>query len=179
MMEDQRIKVPRDTISDTERLILEHLCERIKPKDESEDENESASKIKRESISDLGEKVSDQEGFLLSFLTFLYSSNYPRESESKGFGPRDLLPKDKDDDEDKAKNKKTNVGVAVNHLIDWLVAGHFYKPIRSRSDIGVRMTYLPIYLVRSVAGQLSMEYNTIYRSGRYELHKKVCCPEVL
>ncbi|KAF8941202.1 subunit of tubulin prefoldin [Haplosporangium gracile] len=116
--------------------ILDHLSERIKPKDEDEDEDEGedegATDTKRLSNSDLDEK--------------------------KGFGPRDFLPKDKDDDEDKAKDKKkTSAGVVVNHLIDWLVAGHFYKPLRRRDEIVVKMPYTPTYLVRSVVQTMQQE----------------------
>jgi hypothetical protein len=143
--DEQRLKARRDALSDIERQILGHLCERIKPKEGGEDED--AGKTKRDSNSDLDEKVSHQEGFLLSFLCLLYFGNYPRERDLKGFGPRVLLLKDKENEEDTAKDKKkSSAGVVVNHLIAWLVAGHFYKPIWRRDEIEVKMPYTPTHL---------------------------------
>ncbi|KAF8928312.1 hypothetical protein BGZ47_001697 [Haplosporangium gracile] len=171
MTEEQRIKARRDAISDTKRQILDHLSERIKLKDENEDddenedEDEDAADIKRQSNSDLAEKVSNQEGFLLTFFIVLYFSNYSRERDLKGFAQRDFLHKAKD-------KKKTSAGVVVNHLIDWLVAGHFYKPLRGRDEIWVKMPYTPTYLGRSVAGQLAVEFKKMYHNGICELHKK-------
>ncbi|KAF9537310.1 hypothetical protein EC957_008485 [Mortierella hygrophila] len=173
--EEQRTKAHRDAVSDTERKILDHLCERIKPKDDDEDDDDDAADKKRENNSDLDEKANDQEGFLLSFLTFLYSGNYPRERDLKGFGARDLLPKDKDDDGDKDRGKKEKIspGIVVNYLIEWLVAGHFYKPSRRRDEIEVKMPYTPTDVVRSVAGQLAVELKKLYGNGSHELRKKV------
>ena len=135
---------------------------------------------KRENNSDLDEKANDQEGFLLSFLIFLYSGNYPQKRDLKGFGVRDLLPKDKDDDgdRDKGKKEKTSPGVVVNYLIDWLVTGHFYKLSLRRGEIDVKMPYTSTYVVRSVAGQLDVELK-LYGNGSYELREKVQCLEVL
>ena len=87
--EEQRTKARRDAVSDTERKILDRLSERIKPKDDGGDDDEDAADKKRENNSDLDENANDQEGFLRSFLTFLYSGNYPRERDLKGFGARD------------------------------------------------------------------------------------------
>ncbi|KAG0305531.1 hypothetical protein BGZ97_001086 [Linnemannia gamsii] len=122
--DEQRLKARRDALSDIERQILGHLCERIKPKEGGEDED--AGKTKRDSNSDLDEK-------------------------------------DKENEEDTAKDKKkSSAGVVVNHLIAWLVAGHFYKPIRRRDEIEVKMPYTPTHLVRSVAGKLTVEFKNMY-----------------
>ncbi|KAG9062067.1 hypothetical protein KI688_006789 [Linnemannia hyalina] len=147
--EEQRTKARRGAASGTEREIFDHLCERIKPKDYVEDDDEDATDKKRENNSDL--------------------------RDLKGFGARELLPKDKDDDRDKDKGKKekTSLGIVVNYLIDWLVTGHFYKPSRRRGEIEVKMPYTPTYVVRSVAGQLAVELKKLYGNGSHELRKKV------
>ncbi|KAG9061324.1 hypothetical protein KI688_007302 [Linnemannia hyalina] len=81
---------------------------------------EQRTKARRDAVSDTERKILDH-------------------LDLKGFGARDLLPKDKDEDEDKDKGKKekTSPGIVVNYLIDWLVTSHFYDPVggevRSRS----------------------------------------------
>ncbi|KAF8936350.1 hypothetical protein BGZ47_009551, partial [Haplosporangium gracile] len=173
MSEEQRIRARREVITDVERMILDRFCDRIKLKD-VDDDVDGADKS-RQSDSDLDGEAGDQEKFLLAFLIFLYSGNYPRERDLKGFGPRDLVPKDKDRDEDndKGKKKKTSPGVIVNYLIDWLVGGHFYKPIRGRGELYVEMLYTPTHVVRSVSGQMALELEKMYGHGSQELYKKV------
>lgn len=174
MSEEQRIRARRDAITEVERKILDRFCDRIKLKDADTDVD--GTDKSRESDSDLDGEAGDQEKFLLSFLIFLYSGNYPRERDFKGFGPRDLVTKDKDKDEDdnKTKKKKTSPGVIVNYLIDWLVGGHFYKPIRGRGEIDVEMLYTPTSVVRSVSGQLALELEKMYGHGSQALYKQVC-----
>jgi hypothetical protein len=76
----------------------------------------------------------------------------------------------KDEDNDKHKKKETNPGVIVNYLIDWLVGGHFYMPIRGRGELDVEMLYTPSHVVRSVSVQLALELEKMYGHGSQELH---------
>ncbi|KAG9063257.1 hypothetical protein KI688_004861 [Linnemannia hyalina] len=147
----------RDAISDDERRILDHLCERIKPE---EDNSENEGDCETKSGEDNGD-IDDKDGgeqvrFLQSFLVFLYSGNYPEmknktvESHTKDIG---VIP-------------------TVNTFIDWLVDRKLYNPPRSRGEIDVQMPFTPNNLVRSVSGQLALELKKIYRNGTFDLYKK-------
>ena len=48
--EEEHTKARGDAVSDTERKILDHLCERIKPKGDNEDDDEDAADKKREQL---------------------------------------------------------------------------------------------------------------------------------
>ncbi|KAG0219994.1 hypothetical protein BGX33_010569 [Mortierella sp. NVP41] len=56
----------------TDRRILDHICERIKPKDQ-DDSNEQ-----EVDTTDLGDNGNIQWQFLQSFMCYLYSRNYPK-----------------------------------------------------------------------------------------------------
>jgi hypothetical protein len=127
-------------VKDSDRTLMDHLCARIKPKgqdDEDEDEDE-------DNCTDSG-KGSVQERFLLSFLTYLYSGNYPR---------------------------ATGVGKVVNNFINRLQDLGLHTP-RPRSAINVSMPFTPSVLVRSTATQLSTELKKMYRNGSHDLYDKV------
>ncbi|KAG0286082.1 hypothetical protein BGZ98_005234 [Dissophora globulifera] len=146
MSEAERIRVRKRAISDNERKILDYLCDRIKPMDENGDEADSQKKASEDN-SDIDDKGTNQVKFLLSFLTCLYSGNYP--------------------------NANARIGVPVNIFIDWLVDHKFYDPPRTRGDVNATMPFTPNYLIRSVSGQVAAELQRMYASGTYELYKKV------
>lgn len=85
ILEEQCIKARRDAITDVERKILDRYCDRIKHKDADADEDDTDKS--KEADSDLDGETGDQEKFLHSFTMFLYSGNYPRERDFKGFVP--------------------------------------------------------------------------------------------
>ncbi|KAG0015955.1 hypothetical protein BGZ82_001245, partial [Podila clonocystis] len=146
MSEAERFKVRKDAISDDECKILDNLCDWVKPKDDDGNEVDSQKKG-NEDNSDINDKSTNQAQFLHSFLTYLYSGNYP----------------------------KTNarIRVIVNTLIDWLVNHEFYDPPRKRGEINATMPFTPNHLVRSVSGQVAAEFKQMYTSGTHELYKKV------
>ncbi|KAF8918499.1 hypothetical protein BGZ58_004848, partial [Dissophora ornata] len=96
---------------------------------------------------DVDDKGTNQVQFLHSFLTHLYSGNYPKKN---------------------ARN-----GVAFNTLIDWLVDCKFYDPPRKHGETNTAMPFTPSYLVRSVSGQVAAEFQRMYANGTHELYKKV------
>ncbi|KAF9117407.1 hypothetical protein BGX30_005524 [Mortierella sp. GBA39] len=152
------IKCRSNALSKDERLVLSYLCVPVKPKDDGVDENDSA--VKRvQNNSDIDDKDgSEQLRFLTSFLTYLYSGNYPY---VRGASVEAIL------------NKGTGIVPTVNTFIDWLIAGEFYKPPRRRGEINVSMPFTPGYLVRSVSGQLAAELRRMYSNGSHDLYKKV------
>ncbi|KAF8929937.1 hypothetical protein BGZ47_000819 [Haplosporangium gracile] len=95
---------------------------------------------------DLDGQESDQMRFLLSFLTYLYSGNRPAEK-SKG------------------------IGTSVNVLIESLRVLGFHEPSRRPGD-RVIMPFTPTSLVRSAAGQLTVELNLMYGHGTHALFEK-------
>lgn len=147
-----------DAISDDERRILDHFCERIKPKEDNDGNEGDCEKKDSGDNGDIDDKDgTEQARFLKSFLAFLYSGNYP---EMKGKTVESLT-------------KNTGVIPTVNTFINWLVDRKLFNPPRSRDEIGVQMPFTPSTLVRSVSGQLALELQNIYRNGTFDLHKKL------
>ncbi|KAF9125383.1 hypothetical protein BGW39_007435 [Mortierella sp. 14UC] len=147
----------RDAISDDERRILDHLCERIKLKEDNGENDGGCGRKDSEDNGDIDDKDgAEQDRFLRSFLVFLYSGSYPK-----------MMGKT-------AESLTNNTGVipTVNTFINWLVDRKMYKPPRSRGEIDVRMPYTPSCLVRSVSGQLVLELKKIYGNGTFDLYKK-------
>ncbi|KAK3813747.1 MAG: hypothetical protein J3R72DRAFT_60775 [Linnemannia gamsii] len=151
------LEARRDAISDEERRILDHLCERIKPKDDNGEDEQECEKSSSEDNGDIDDKNGfEQVCFLQSFLAFLYSGNYP---EMKDKTVESLL-------------KNTGIIPTVNTFINWLVERKLYHPPRSRGEIGVQMPFTPCALVRSVSSQLALELKKNYRNGTFDLSKK-------
>jgi hypothetical protein len=149
----------RDAISDDERRILDHLCERIKPGEDNGEDEGDCEKTNGQDSSDINEKDgTDSDHFLRSFLSFLYSGNYPQ---IRGQTVESLA-------------KNTGTIPTVNALINWLVDRKLYHPPRSRGAIDVHMPFTPNFLVRSMSGQLASELKKIYKNGTFDLYKKVC-----
>ncbi|KAF8943807.1 hypothetical protein BGZ47_005026 [Haplosporangium gracile] len=147
----RQVAARRDAISDDERRILDHLCERIKPEDNGEDEGDRE-KMNSQNNSDIDDKdETNSDHFLRSFLTFLYSGNYPQ---IRGKTVESLT-------------ENSGTIPTVNTLINWLVDRKLYHPPRSRGEIGVHMPFTPNSLVRSVSGQLALELKKIYRNGTF------------
>ncbi|KAF9900204.1 hypothetical protein EC991_007789, partial [Linnemannia zychae] len=122
MTNADRRKARRDAVTDDEREILTHLCVRLNPN--NTDQEQQDVEQKKEDNTDLDEKGNIEQQFLRSFLTYLYSGNYPG---------------------------KAGVGVVVNKLIDWLTDHGFHRPIRARRDLNETMPFTPSMLVRSVS----------------------------
>ncbi|KAG9062117.1 hypothetical protein KI688_006843 [Linnemannia hyalina] len=148
MSEEQRIDARRDAVTNVERRILDHFSGRItgQDMDNSQDEVDDSSKSS-ESSTDLDDK-------------------------RKGFDLDNIVPRDNSKDKDKSQVKGTGVGAVLNDFIDWLTEKSFYKPKRGRGELNETMLYTPTYLVRSVAGQLTLELNKVYGHGSHELYKK-------
>ncbi|KAG0353930.1 hypothetical protein BGX24_007122 [Mortierella sp. AD032] len=136
-------KARRDAVTEDEREILTHLCVRLKLNDTDQEQQDVEQK--EEDNTDLDEQGNLEQQFLQSFLTYLYSGNYPR---------------------------KAGVGVVVNKLIDWLTNHGFHRPIWSRGDINETMPFTPNMLVRSVSVQLAVELQRIYGQGTQDIHKQ-------
>ncbi|KAG0356675.1 hypothetical protein BGX24_006357, partial [Mortierella sp. AD032] len=143
---DALMKARQEAVTEKEREILDHLCGRICQKDAEGEEDDAGKSVN--SSTDLDDKCSTQEGFILSFLTFLYSGNYPKGRHLQGFGFNDFGIENKDANKGKAKD--TGVGPIVNELIDWLVKNKFYTPIRGRGELDVKMTHTPGSLIETM-----------------------------
>ncbi|KAF9898752.1 hypothetical protein EC991_010433, partial [Linnemannia zychae] len=152
-----QVAARRDAISDDERRILDHLCGRIKPKEAIDERDDDCEKTNSQDNSDIDDKdETDSTRFLHSFLTFLYSGNYPQ---IRGKSAESLTG-------------SAGTNLTVNTFINWLVNRKLYHPTRSRGEIDVRMPFTPNFLVRSVSGQLTLELQKIYRNGTFDLYKK-------
>jgi hypothetical protein len=145
LSESDRLKARREAVSDGERVVLDYLCERVKPKDDGDDGLGDGQKDADQS--DLGEKADKCVQSLESFLIYLYSDNLPK--------------------------KNSTIGKAVDKFIGILIDLDPFDVSRNRSDINVRMSFTPNSLMRSVAGQLSVELKKQYRNGIYLLYDKV------
>ncbi|KAF8924165.1 hypothetical protein BGZ58_002101 [Dissophora ornata] len=144
MTNADRHKARRDAVTVSERKILTHLCQRLKSINPDKEQQD----VEQEEVADttdLGDKDSLEQQFLHTFLTRLYSGNYPR---------------------------MAGVGVVVNEFIDWLTAHGLHHPVRTRRDINETMPLTPSYLVRSVSVQLAVELQRMYGQGTQELYKQ-------
>ncbi|KAF8945173.1 hypothetical protein BGZ47_003134 [Haplosporangium gracile] len=139
-----RRKARRDAVTEGERKILTHLCERLKLND-TDKEQQDVEQGQEEDNTDLDSKGNLEQQFLQSFLTYLYSGNYPR---------------------------KAGVGVVANEFIDWLAGHGLHRPARTRGDINETMPFTPVKLVRSISVQLAVEMKRIYGHGPQDLHKQ-------
>ncbi|KAF8923926.1 hypothetical protein BGZ47_004370, partial [Haplosporangium gracile] len=136
----------KDSITEAERGILLWICESVKPADIDKDE-EDAGGNKENDNSDVANRQDKEFRFLISFLTYLYSGNYPKENSKAG-------------------------GIA-NQLIVWLVKDGIHDPVRARKELQEVAPYTPTYLVRSVSGQLAVELRRMYGHGSRDLHDKL------
>ncbi|KAG9067630.1 hypothetical protein KI688_012415 [Linnemannia hyalina] len=117
-----------------------------KPADVDKDE-EDAGGIKENDDSDVANRQDKEFRFLISFLTYLYSGNYPKENSKAG-------------------------GVA-NQLVVWLVKDGIHDPVRARRELQETAPFTPTYLVRSVSGQLAVELRRVYGHRSRDLHDKL------
>ncbi|KAF8935676.1 hypothetical protein BGZ47_009806, partial [Haplosporangium gracile] len=93
-------------------------------------------------------RMQDKEfRFLLSFLTYLYSGNYPKE------------------------NFKAS-GIA-NQPVVWLVKGGIHDLVRACKELQETAPFTPTYLVRSVSSQLVVELKRMYGHGSRNPHSKL------
>ncbi|KAI1278494.1 hypothetical protein EDD11_001591, partial [Mortierella claussenii] len=124
--------------------VLDYFCKRVKPKDDGDDGLDDDQKD--EDQSDLDENADKCAQFLESFLIYLYSDNLPK--------------------------MNSVIGNAVDKFIGILVDLELFDVSRNQSEINVRMAFTPSSLVRSVAGQLSVELKKHYRNGTHLLYDK-------
>lgn len=146
MTESYRLQCRKEFITDVEREILLSICQRIKPADIDEGEEDTGGNEENDN-SDVEKRQDREFGFILSFLIYLYSGNYPKENSKSG-------------------------GVA-NHLINWLVNDGIHSPVRTRNELQETAILTPAHLVRSVSGQLAAEVKRMYGYGARDLHNKV------
>ncbi|KAG0274828.1 hypothetical protein BGZ96_004069 [Linnemannia gamsii] len=145
MTEAYRLQCRKDSITEVEREILLWICESVKPADIDKDEEDSGKKD--DDNSDVASRQDKAFRFLLSFLTYLYSGNFPKEN--------------------------SKAGGVVDHLVIWLVKGGIHNPARSREELGETAKFTPGYLVRSVSGQMAAEFKRMYGHGTRDLHDKL------
>ncbi|KAG9070416.1 hypothetical protein KI688_009753 [Linnemannia hyalina] len=110
-------------------------------------DEEDAGGIKENDDSDVANRQDKEFHFLISFLTYLYSGNYPKENSKAG-------------------------GVA-NQLVVWLVKDGIHDPFRARRELQETAPFTPTYLVRSVSGQLAVELRRVYGHRSRDLHDKL------
>lgn len=146
MTESYRLQCRKDCITEVEREMLLSICNWIKPADIDEGEEDTGSNEENDN-SDVENRQDKEFCVLLSFLTYLYSGNYPKENSKAG-------------------------GVA-NHLIIWLVKDGIHNPVRTRNELQETAKFSPGFLVRSVSGQLATEFKRMYGHGVRDLHNKV------
>ncbi|KAG0246850.1 hypothetical protein BG011_002316, partial [Mortierella polycephala] len=146
MSEADRLQARKGAVTEVERNILLSFCGQVKPKDANEGEDDIGDE-KEEDSSDIQSRQDLGYCFILSFMTYLYSGNYPK--------------------------KDSKAGATANDLVDWLVKRNIYHPIRSHADIRALMPFTPSSLVRSVAGQLAAELKRMYGHGSRDLQDKV------
>ncbi|KAF8933291.1 hypothetical protein BGZ58_006460 [Dissophora ornata] len=138
-------------LSDTDRVILDYFCPRLKIKDAEDKDDGIAEEEEEEDRIDLDGKGKEGKGteqlsLLWSILTCPYSGNYPR---------------------------NVGIGKKVNAFISRLQRLGLHTPPRSRSELSERSPFTPTDLVRSVAVQFTTELKRMYSKGSYELYKKI------
>lgn len=141
-------------LSDSDREILNCFCPGLSKKD-AEDVNAAEEEGAEEEEGAAEEDDTDLEGsgkkgkgtgqlqFFMSFLVCLYSGNNPR---------------------------NTGMAQKVRAFISRLQDLGLYVPPPPRLE---QMPFTPTDLVRSVAGQLTVELKNMYKKGSYGLYKKV------
>ncbi|OAQ22581.1 hypothetical protein K457DRAFT_25963, partial [Linnemannia elongata AG-77] len=144
MLESERLEARRDAVTVDERDTLDYLCGRIEPMANKCDDAD-ADDIQEDS-GDLDAEGKDNKHvlFLRSFLTYLYSRNLP--------------------------DKNSKIGKSVDTFINILVGLQLFDICRNRSELNETMLFTATYLVRSVAGQLSVELKKMYNNGSHLLH---------
>jgi hypothetical protein len=147
MSEKRRLQARKNAVSDLERTILLSFCGQVKPKD-AYDHNDEVGGDKEENDHDIENRQDMECRVMISFMTYLYSGNYPREN--------------------------SKAGSIANHLINWLIKSGIHHPARTRSELQQTMAFTPTFLVRSVAAQLATELKRMYGHGARDLHNKVC-----
>ncbi|KAF9316077.1 hypothetical protein BGZ91_005633 [Linnemannia elongata] len=147
MLESERLEARRDAVTVDERDTLDYLCGRIEPLTNKCDDAD-ADDIQEDS-GDLDAEGKDNKhfNFLRSFLTYLYSRNLP--------------------------DKNSKIGKSVDTFINILVRLQLFDICRNRSELNETMLFTATYLVRSVAGQLSVELKKMYNNGSHLLHNQV------
>jgi len=138
-------------LDDADQVFLDLLCPRVTKKDakcykdgNSEDDDGEGDDTCLGVSTML--KMNNQQSFLLSFLTHLYSGNYPR---AQGIGQK------------------------VNDFIDRLSHLGLYSPPRPRQAINEKTPFTPTDLLESVMGQLRVELKKMYKNGSCDLYQKV------
>ncbi|KAI7831143.1 hypothetical protein BC939DRAFT_221112 [Gamsiella multidivaricata] len=131
--------------------FMNFLCPRVSIKDAKKLDDGCAAEDDDEDGGDMDQKSKDGKGseqflFLQSFLSYLYSGNYPR---------------------------KSGTGQKVNDFIDRLKDLGLYAPPRPRAALNETTPFSPTELLLSVALQLKVELKKIYRNGTCELHNKL------
>lgn len=147
LSEAMRLKTRHDAVTGDERAILEYLGGKVKPKVDSDDDDNIDDSQQNDDDTDLDEKGDKQVQFLQSFLVYLYSNNLP--------------------------SAKAEIGKAVDGFITMLDKFGLFLIPRSRREINRTMPYTPTSLVRSVAGDLGRELKRMYQNGSHLLHDKV------
>ncbi|KAF9290374.1 hypothetical protein BGZ88_007373, partial [Linnemannia elongata] len=147
LSETKRLEIRRKAVTDDERVILEYLGGKVKPKEDGDGENSTDGSQQHSDDTDLDEKGDKQVHFLQSFLTYLYSNNLP--------------------------NKNSEIGKAVDGFVAMLVKFGLFAVTRSRGEINQRTPFTPTHLVRSVVGNLAWELKNMYQGGSHLLHDKV------
>lgn len=147
LSETKRLEIRRKAVTDDERVILEYLGGKVKPKEGGDGENSTDGSQQHSDDTDLDEKGDKQVHFLQSFLVYLYSNNLP--------------------------NKNSEIGKAVDGFVAMLVKFGLFVVTRSRGEINQRTPFTPTHLVRSVVGNLAWELKNMYQGGSHLLHDKV------
>ncbi|KAI8600653.1 hypothetical protein EDD21DRAFT_405080 [Dissophora ornata] len=146
MTEQERLQARREAITEPKRTILIHFCNPVNPKDMNNDQARVDGN-RNDDSTDLDGSGNRQMRFLWSFLTYLYSGNHPVD---RGEG----------------------VGASVKTFIEFLRILGFHQPGRSPGDKAT-MPFTPGALVRSAAGQLTVELHNMYTHGTHALFEKV------
>jgi len=141
-----------ENLDPSDRTILGLLYQPVSMSDVKYDEDEDDDDDEEEEEEDgtgLGgskksrSKHKEQLPFLLSFLKYLYSGNYPR------------------------------LGNKVSAFFSRLQDLGLHTQPRGRDELEEISPFTPRDLVRSVAVQLKAELQKMYKNGSCELHKKV------
>lgn len=146
MTESYQLQCRKDCITEVEWEMLLSICNWIKPADIDEGEEDTSSN-EENSNSNVEDRKDKEFCILLSFLTYLYSGNYPKENSKAG-------------------------GVA-NHLIIWLVKDGIHNPVQTCNELQETVKFSPRFLVCSVSGQLATKLKWMYGHRAHDLHNKV------
>ncbi|KAK3813605.1 MAG: hypothetical protein J3R72DRAFT_61834 [Linnemannia gamsii] len=147
MSESERLEARRDAVTKDERDTLDYLCERVELKVNKCGDDDADDSQKDSCDLDAEGKENKQFLFLRSLLTYLYSRNLP--------------------------GRNSKIGKAVSTFINILVGLQLFDISRNRSEINETMLFTASSLVRSVAGQLSVELKKMYSNGSHLLYDQV------